>query len=162
MDTVYVLSSVPNGEDITISVIALVIALAAVIFGPLVQNWTARRQTLAAMRQQWIENLRSTLVEYMTTTRVFCTKLKVDNKRATQDVYETLQSLHSTKYRVELMVNPKEDRNIKLMQQMTRLESAIGGANKGSEDFKPILRDIVLASQEVLKYEWDRIKRWEP
>jgi hypothetical protein len=161
MDTIYMVQADITSGGALIATLGLLVALAAVIVGPLVQNLIARKQTLLPMRQQWIENLRNALVDYVTTTHVFYMKGRLDKEKAKQDLFDTLHTLMAARYRVELMINPEEDPNVKLLNQMRRVEAEIyKPARTNDADFIALLQDIVSAAQNVLKIEWDVIRNW--
>ena len=47
------------------AILAAVVAAVAAVIGPIVTTRIARRQTVSTLRQQWIDNLRDALSEFL-------------------------------------------------------------------------------------------------
>jgi len=144
-------------------IITAVIALVAVIVGPIVSIYVVRRQIRASVvsgnRQAWINNLRDAIADYLTKqamVRIFNSESYADSSSLPR-IEETVRLAN----RIELLVNPKESDHaelVVLIGKMTSTMNAQNEANKGF-DVNAHSRKIIELSQSIFKREWDRVKR---
>jgi uncharacterized Tic20 family protein len=94
-----------------LSIISAITALIAVIIGPFVSWKIAKRQisasTVSASRQQWINNLRDTVADFLTkTSMVYCL---AKNHYADDQSIPRIEQVVQLNYRIHLLINPNEE-----------------------------------------------------
>ncbi|MCX6833671.1 MAG: hypothetical protein NTW07_00815, partial [candidate division Zixibacteria bacterium] len=165
VDTIYMVQADTTSGGALIAILGLLVALAAVIIGPLVQNLIARKQTLLPMRQQWIENLRTAVADLVASLQIFQLKsADAAEKKLHVDLWDALEDIVAKRVRIELMLNPKEESHVELIRHMNRVQEEWAKRSGEREADEPgsVYRDMVDATIPVLKTEWDRIKSWKP
>ena len=144
--------------------IVLGIAFIALFVGPIVSYYIARihikAEVLSKNRQNWINDLRNQLSEFISLISVLSTEhasVLMDDNSFIQFHQKTLL----VKSKIELLINPKEDDHSQLSEniyqayrEMLKPEKDIDRKKLGQ--FEGI---IVRLSQEVLKREWERVKK---
>ena len=141
------------------------IALLAVLVAPLVQLLIAKKQigatVLSANRQQWINNLRTQVADFMA--------LVVETHAAIKDIRQTvryvevitpyLASLRAIEFNIILPLNPNEPEH---MQLETELDATVKWFKNGPitddknvEMFVNRIRDV---ARKIFKCEWERVK----
>lgn len=139
-------------------------ALFAVVLGPLVSLWAARRQSrvtvLSANRQAWINTLRDLLAECMAISGFIHCADWSDRKQSEFD--EKMERFALIVSKIRLMLNPNEQDHKLLSEMLGELMHSIQSlqekdAVKGSQ----LMKDFVPLSQIILKNEWERVKRVE-
>lgn len=142
-----------------VTVAMLVVALAAVIVGPTIQLVIAKRQlratVLSANRQNWINNLRDQLAEFV----ALASSLKADSATHVLSTQEFLQSVNKANYlaaKIRLLLNTNEEdhRHLEVL-----VSDAVQGYRTPSEVIPSNIPEIISHSQKVLKREWERVKR---
>ena len=138
---------------------SLVIALAAVIVGPAIQLWIAKRQiratVLSANRQSWINNLRDQLAEFI----ALASSLKADSAThvlSAEKRIETVERVNHLAAKIRLLLNAQEEDHNHLQRLIS---DAVLGYTKPSEVVPSNLPEIISHSQKVLKQEWERVKK---
>jgi hypothetical protein len=182
MDSVYVaLKSIKDNSWLNTENISLLIALLAVIFGPIIAYYTAKRtmksqmelikdqisaqlkiaereiksKVLSNNRQEWINSLRDNISEFMSLILI----VKAAQHTSPSELLSINERLFSTRFRISLLLNPKEDDHKNLDEL---LETAI----KGSFPPEGITAEsigvkILNLSKSILKREWERVKKLE-
>ena len=158
------------------TIIALVIALAAVVVGPVIQLQIAKRQIRAqlvsANRQKWIEDLRTRIADFLSaSSRSARAMADVDVPNVADEVLSMERIIQT----VTLSMNPEEPAHRSLLAALgdlfvnitEDLQSSLGQTDI-SDHLKtrgPIVGDKVAAIQQatrdVIKSEWERVKRGE-
>ena len=155
------------GELISLS--SALVALVAVIVGPIVTWQIAKRQihasVISANRQNWINDLRDSVADFMTSAKVAMVEGSLAAYRATEFAAneeahnEAMRSMVTLHNKVTLLINPNESDHVKLINLMDEMIQHC--ARGGSDDIQrhDELRDaITKASQQILKREWERVK----
>jgi hypothetical protein len=158
-----------------IPTLSLIVAALAVFVGPIISWAIARRQlrasaqlavaqieaamltshqqTIAPMRQAWINSLRDLLAELVSSALHYYVSGYEDR---TDAEYRHVTLLEA---KVQLMLNTNEEDHRKLENMIRRMVAAIQ-YRKGEPDKFPDLHTEVLAlSRTILKREWDRVKQ---
>jgi hypothetical protein len=147
-----------------LAILSAATALFAVILGPLVSLWAARRQSrvtvLSANRQAWINTLRDLLAECMAISGFIHIADWSDRKQSEFD--EKMERFALVVSKIRLMLNPKEQDHKRLSEMLGELMNSIRSlkekdAVKGAQ----LMKDFVPLSQTILKSEWERVKRVE-
>jgi hypothetical protein len=148
-----------------IPVLSLLVAVLAVLFGPVVTWRVARRQLstnlevsnkqiIAPMRQAWINNLRDLLSEITSSSLHYHV---AGFEERTDEEYQHLTYLE---YKIKLMLNPREEDHEKLEKLIGEMTCML--AKRGSMEldaqFESCHKAVVSLSRDVLKREWDRVK----
>lgn len=154
--------------DSYISLISMVTALIAVLLGPGVQIYIAKRQitasTVATFRQQWINALRDEIAMFIGEWSKVATRWQRRENESEHERYDRLQALARHEAKIGLLINPKEDDHVELVQ-LVRDATKLAGeefAGVSSNDVVKTLEDardkVVAKSQRILKREWNRVK----
>ncbi len=139
-------------------------ALFAVVLGPLVSLWAARRQSrvtvLSANRQAWINVLRDLLAECMAISGFIHIADWSNRKQSEFD--EKMERFALVVSKIRLMLNPTEQDHKRLSEMLGELMNSMRSikekdAVKGAQ----LMKDFVPISQTILKSEWERVKRVE-
>jgi hypothetical protein len=146
------------------SIISGLTALVAVIVGPIVSVYVARRQirasVVSANRQKWIDSLRDQLAEFITAVRVVGLHRGLDlMEKAEYD--SRLQQLLQIESQVTLLLNHNEDDHRVLIETIrAMIEQLFAGDELAKRKLTADkLPTISLLSQSILKREWERVKR---
>ena len=107
-------------------------------------------------RQDWINELRNTLSEYLT----YSTKLTPDSSNTEEERKKCVEKVYQTKFKIELMINPEKEEQKELMGKVENILKVIV---KKKEDYK--LEDIqnarmecVKAARKLFDLHWRKIK----
>lgn len=159
-------------------IITASVALVAVIVGPLLQWRIARRQAadnISSKRQNWIDELRKDSAEFLQILarleelRRPNPGLSLEDQKLIFDEMATASARgNELGIRIKLRLNPKEDQHIKLVEQFGALAAAskIPASDETVEQREAAQRrflqereKIIQLLQEILKREWERVKR---
>ena len=152
----------------TITIISAATALVAVLIGPLVSIWIAKRQSrvtvLSANRQAWINILRDLIAEYISITSLI--HAGDWSSRTETEFDQRMERLVLLRAKVRLMLNPKEDDHQRLEQLLSDLLLTMGGRaternKRDAQKAKTMVEELVPLSQSIFKREWERVKRVE-
>ena len=109
----------------------------------------ADKQITAPMRQAWINKLRELLAKLTST----CTNYRVTGAEAqTSDLLFLLDH-------ILLMLNPKEQKHQRLEDLIQKLVIELRDENEDKDKFIDLRADFLDLSREILKEEWDRVKK---
>lgn len=139
-------------------------ALSAVVLGPIVSLWAARRQSrvtvLSSNRQAWINTLRDLLAECMAISGFIHIADWSGRKQSEFD--EKMERFALVVSKIRLMLNPKEQDHKRLDGMLGELMNSMRSLNE-KDAFKgaQIMKDFVPLTQTILKREWERVKRVE-
>lgn len=152
-----------NKSDL-ISIISLIIAAIAIFFGPLISiiitNKTlklnskiASKSLISPIRQQWIDNLRNTIIELLAKSHHYCVAGTDD--REDEEYYRIIE----LEKKITLLINSKEEDHIKLLKNISEmLDNLYKGGMKSEVLFWEKHNEIIQISQSILKREWERVK----
>ena len=152
-----------NKSDL-ISIISLTIAAIAIFFGPLISiiitNKTlklnskiASKSLISPIRQQWIDNLRNTIIELLAKSHHYCVSGTED--REDEEYYRIIE----LEKKIILLINSKEEDNNKLLEKISEmLDNLYKGGMKSDILFWEKHNEIIQISQSILKREWERVK----
>lgn len=150
-----------EAKDI-ISIGALAIAFLALFVAPFINSRNSRRQTIAPMRQAWINSLRDKISEVLAIISIdrarYCpsTHWDEDKKDAASkrdlENYEKLMLLESS---ISLHVNFNEPDHIQLLDLISLVIKEYHDATLSIESKSNLLK----LSQKVLKDEWEATKK---
>jgi hypothetical protein len=148
-------------------VCSLIIALVAVIVGPIISWKIAKRQisasTVTTSRQQWINTLRDAISDFSAkASMIYCL---AKNQYADEQSIPRIEGMLQLNYKIELLINPNEEDHAILAQLVTDIASSLMLAKvKKAEidtDLDKKQAEIVSLSQKIFKREWERVKKGE-
>jgi len=160
---------------LVIAGISALIALVAVIVGPLVSLHIAKRQFLVSLdiakrqfnasvlsvnRQEWINTLRDQLAELLADTILLLKEMELSQQEPDR-VYARARGVLTCANKIQLLLNPKEADHRQLVDSIGRLTGLVNKPEDVDSQFKIIRNEIMSKSQEILKREWERVKEGE-
>lgn len=147
--------------EVVASIVAAVTALLAVIVGPFLTMRASKNQMLGPMRQAWINSLRDTVSEFIASVYVGPVEAGVlsrdDQVReaAYASKHAHIQKTVQLKEKIALLSNYKESEH----QELVRLVNSAFAAYETGRDTAAALKALREWSQQVLKTEWDVVKK---
>ena len=115
-----------------------------------------KANVLSTSRQQWINSLRDELSEFISILHHVQVYVDTDNKKGvTKEFIDVLIKSQLKASKIYLLINPKEDDHIELVNLIKEALEIIG---KGHEEAFNISEKIVSLSQKILKDEWNVLK----
>lgn len=125
----------------------------------------SKEQKTSEFRQAWINTLRDDISKFIGQVDSI-KKLILLNKVATEkDKKETSDAvvldsikLREIKSKIELLINPKEDKHIQLVQLLNQIVEEI----KKNTNLSNSINELTKLAQKIFKEEWDRVKNGEP
>lgn len=145
-----------------ISIGALAVAFLALFIAPFINSRNSKRQTIAPMRQAWINSLRDKISEVLAIISIdrlnYCpsTHWEEDKKdKANKRDLENYEKLMLLKSSISLHINSSEPDHIKLLDLISLVikeyhDSSVSDENKSN---------LLELSQKVLKDEWEATKK---
>lgn len=152
-----------ENKDI-IPILSLIIAGLAVFVGPLISiiitkmtlrtnTATASKNLISPIRQQWINDLRNTIVELTAKSAHFAVAGTEDRK---DSEYYRITELE---YKIRLLINPKESDHNRLVELIREMTNNLYSMKRENEvKFWEQNQEIIALSQKILKREWERVK----
>lgn len=142
--------------------LSLLIALVAVFLGPFLSAWVARRQIVVPIRQQWIDELRNLVTEFLSTSQMLIVSEEANGILNNEDLdKDTYKKMLFIERKLTLMLNPNEDLHNELMEHVRKLMEQIEHGVPNLLEFGPLVRIITETAQKILKKEWVRVKKWK-
>lgn len=147
-----------------IPILSLIIAGIAVFFGPLISIYVTRKtletnskiaakNLISPIRQEWINDLRNTLIELTSKSAHYMVAGTEDRKDS--EYYRITELEH----KIKLLINPLEDDHTKLVESISELTTSLyRGGLENETLFWEKHREIISISQKILKREWERVK----
>ena len=139
------------------AVVAGLVSLLGLVIG--------KEQKVSEFRQSWIDDLRKCLVCYLVSINAISDVLRLKKSGAEIDddvLVANYKLLNEASLGITLRINPDEDKAKALRRSMLEFES-ISKDNSAitPEKIREIESSFIEASQELLKFEWSRVKRGE-
>lgn len=150
-----------------IPILSLIVAILAVLFGPIISWKIAKRQTasslqiankqiVAPMRQAWINNLRDLIAEISSSALHYYMTGYEDRR---DEEYKRLTELEG---KISLMLNFEEDDHKKLHDLIRKMLNSLEQGKDGDKTFVAIHPGVLGLSRSILKREWNRVKEEIP
>lgn len=145
---------------------ATAVAVAAVTVGGgyMIYKRRVSASTVSASRQAWIEMLRTEVCEFLLACEVFdllCSDMAVAVYRA-DDMKQASDRMIRSRYHLQLLLNPTEEKHARLLKLLYALPTvptpATEEAQRAGADWRA---EVISCAQEILKQEWEVIKRGE-
>jgi uncharacterized protein YnzC (UPF0291/DUF896 family) len=139
------------------AIIAGLVSLLGLIIG--------KEQKVSEFRQAWIDDLRKSLVSYLVNINAISDAIRLRKSGKTIDDKELLsnyKSLNEASHSITLRVNSDESPSKSLINSMSEFEIiANNNSSLTPEKIKEIEEGFIKSSKELLKFEWNRVKRGE-
>lgn len=138
------------------AIIAGLVSLLGLIIG--------KEQKVSEFRQAWIDELRKCLISYLVSINAITDAVRVATAKRTAigDLSGEYKNLNQANHGIILRVNSKEKPSKALISAMEEFEEI---ASKNStltvDNIRAAENKFLLASKELLKFEWKRVKRGE-
>ena len=137
-------------------ILSLIVAFLAVcvsLFALALSLKVSNKQIVAPMRQAWINKLRELLAEF-TSRAAHHYYTDLDNFTA-----EVGQRLSLLKTHIQLMLNSNEKDHKDLEALMGEIVGKVLSEKRGQSEFEDLRTKMIALSREILKREWDRVKK---
>ncbi|WP_457352032.1 hypothetical protein [Roseateles sp. P5_D6] len=145
-----------------VAFLSMLVALAAVVVGPIVSFKLARRQLVLPIRQKWIDDLRdlmSTLLSKCRAAVIMNEGNGLLDKREPDE--PLLNDILFLEQKLQLMLNPREDDHQKLIEHVDKITEAVQHGASNLLEFGQRMKDASACSKSILKREWERVKNGE-
>lgn len=157
-------------DALTITFVTASTALMSAVGGPLVSYIIARRQIRASVisnnRERWIEALRDSIAEYvglLLSASMIKQTVGKDPLKAVSEDHALLQIVERgvlVKNKIMLMANPNDSGYVALCELIeATYQSMVSDDAQPSEKMRSDAEAITRAGRDVLKAEWERVKR---
>jgi hypothetical protein len=110
-----------------------------------------QKTIIANNRQEWINSLRDEITQFLA---VVASTSPSQHPTQISEVGQKKLWLHN--YKIQLLLNPKEEDHVELVE---KIREEINNLIYQNEE--TLISDIIAISQKVLKREWDRVRAFE-
>ena len=139
------------------AIIAGLVSLLGLIIG--------KEQKVSEFRQAWIDELRKCIVSYLVNINAISDSLRLKKTGQTidaKDVIAHYKLLNEASHGIKLRVNAAEKPAKALLMAMERFEGiASDNGSLTPEKIRTVEQEFLLTSRDLLKFEWNRVKRGE-
>ncbi len=137
------------------NILTAVIGASVAVIGLVV----AKESKTSDFRQQWIDGLRNDLADFISLSIDIAMKSGANKTTIVGDKQlEVWQAANTRLARIQLRINPREALHQNLVSKLQALEKA---ATHSDAKTTRLAEEVVSCSQQVLKKEWQRVKRGE-
>ena len=148
--------------------VTAITALVAVVVGPLLSIYVARKQINAAAlstnRQEWINKLRNVLAELITIIRHVPPAYAANSITGIEAIAKHGELTEKVEL-VKLLLNPKETDHQELVRLVTsastQMRDSINQQQGNAVKLGEAAERVVAQSQIILKRDWERVKKGE-
>lgn len=145
-----------------VAFLSMLVALAAVIVGPIVSFKLARRQLISPIRQKWIDDLRDLMSTLLSKCRAAVIMNEgnglLDSEKPDESLLNEILFLEQ---KLQLMLNPNEDDHQQLIEHVDKITDAVQHGASNIMEFGQRLNDASGCCKAILKREWERVKNGE-
>ena len=143
--------------------ITALIALLAVVVGPfvaiIVARWQIRATVVSSNRQNWINDLRERISEFITLAHTIIIKRQT-MAQTEEPLTHDYHSIYRLSNIIELMLNPKENEHTILLKLIL---GTLAATSANLETASPVIikntEQILVLSKQILKKEWEKVKK---
>jgi 23S rRNA pseudoU1915 N3-methylase RlmH len=151
-----------------LATVSAVTALVAVIVGPLVSVYVAKKQIRSSIvstnRQKWIDRLRDELAALLKDIQHTPSAYSA-NSISTSEAIAKHGEITERVEVIKLLINPKEADHQELVRLISSANSlvitSINQKRGNAKELQNISQNIASLSQQILKREWERVKSGE-
>jgi UDP-N-acetylenolpyruvoylglucosamine reductase len=145
-----------------ISGMSMLVALCAVIVGPIVTFKVAKRQLISPIRQKWIDELRELMSQFLSESRKIIILSEGNGLLNADKTDESVfQKLLYIEQKLGLMLNPNEDDHSDLVKLIHVITEDVQHGGGNLIEFGSRIGEATKLCQKVLKLEWKRVKGGE-
>lgn len=108
-------------------------------------------------RQQWIDNLRNSISDYISKAEFLLLEIKT-NQRNDHNLIVIYQELLKLRYKIDLMLNPSEDDHKKIIDFLVKIRNGIYDTNVTVSALQTEISQLNEFTKKVLKKEWNVVK----
>ena len=154
----------PADSSSPTAVLALIVAILAVVVGPVLQLWIAKRQVratvLSANRQRWIDSLRSQIADFLASLVTLNAVRSEAFALPPAEYSAKLEQFRLRQFTIRLMLNPNEKDHQRLDDALREGLTLVTSSGPGlkHDELGRILEKIDSIARPVLKREWERVK----
>lgn len=145
-------------------------ALFGVLIGSVCSYFISRQQikatVLSGNRQQWINTLRDCIADFQTKAKIAIVEADLANHEQTSAAAnsgnhdEAMKTMHLLVNKIALLINPREQDHSELISRLNDLLVHCIEGDPGDREKERILQtSITTIGQEILKREWERVKK---
>lgn len=123
-----------------------------------------KEQKVSEFRQAWIDDLRKCMVAYLVNINAIAdaVRISIASKKPVSDISENYRLLNEANHGIILRVNHDEQPTKELLAAMDEFQIiASRNANLTVDNIRTAEERYLVASRELLKFEWRRVKRGE-
>lgn len=123
-----------------------------------------KKDILSKNRQEWINTLRNDISSYLSSHELSKLIIQYNKKgKETPPEYgEEFRKFQLLEYKINLLLNPNEDKSKRLIELMIQLNKSTDYYSKSKEDkYEKNKNEIIKITQSILKEEWERVKKLE-
>jgi len=120
-----------------------------------------KKDILSKNRQEWINTLRDSVSNYLSSHELSKLIVKHDKKgtETPPEYRNEFKIWQSLDYKIKLLLNPEEEKSKKLINLMTQLNLSTDYYSNSKEiEYEKIKNEIIQLTQSILKEEWERVK----
>jgi hypothetical protein len=117
-----------------------------------------RNAGVTQFRQQWIENLRTSISDFIGKVEYLSLEIK-QNNRSDQTIVDMYQDLIRLRYKIDLMLNPKEDDHKLIIEKIVTLRNGLYKPEISTTDIQNEIASLTNTTKDVLKREWTVVKK---
>ena len=144
-------------KDITQIISTCLLPIIVLLFTYKIAQNQITNSGITQFRQQWIENLRLNISDYISKVEHLALEIK-ENENTDQKIIDMHQDLLKLRYYIDLLLNPKEQDHKEISQILIRLRNMLYLKEKKTEDIQAEIALLVEKTQQVLKREWNVVK----
>ncbi len=151
--------------ELIVKLIPALTALIAVIVGPFVTIFIAKRQiranVVSTSRHKWIEELRTLISDFVAELRISDVGFGQSNLRfdSENEAIKAAKRSYFLETKINLMLNPNEPEHNEF-SRLSREAVALIGDKEASHDAMVVYTNkVVDFAQTMLKTEWEKVKR---
>jgi hypothetical protein len=132
---------------------SLAVAIAAVIFGPIISLRVTRSKIRSDSRRQWLDTVRSKIARFT----LLCSIVQENIPQNRTVKPGTIEEIRALFFELQLYLNPKKDLQKKILMDLADPNSLAGGSD--FEKFGDSLVKLTTDTRELVKEVWSKIKK---
>ncbi len=140
----------------------MLVALCAVIVGPIVTFKVAKRQLISPMRQKWIDELRELMSQLLSESRKVVVLSEgyglLDAEKTDESAFHKILYIEQ---KLGLMLNPNEAEHSELLKLVRVIAEDVQLGAGDLIKFGSRIDEAEKLCQKILKHEWERVKSGE-
>lgn len=141
--------------------IAAVIGALATLLGLII----TKEQKTSEFRQAWVDALRDDLTDYVTQVNVIADAASItyaNNEKKLAAMSKAYAEFNKANFRINLRLNRDEDLSLAVLSSLSNFNALIAsGDGLTPDNIREEEVKFLQASQDLLKYEWNRVKKGE-